>query len=314
MSKPTPAEKALSIGIVISARADRRLLYASLQSIERLANLPSLVVVVLPRGRDHLFDHREFAGSRLPIHVLTSEGPDGLWLTVGFRVLAPAVDLAIFANEGTIFEGDYVQQVRRRYADWEDLVGMVEIVSHVVKVGPGAALSDINVLSQMREGAFHSVLRQWLRARSLMPTILSLRVAACGKLKFVTFSAFCDWMSYALFLDQLRRRGRTTVESTKYAWELRLSPERRSGFDFGYAIYDRLTRISDYADQPASPRPIHLNPRVEKIKLFAEQALQYVLSPRSKGHIVTVLQGMLTARRDFKARTRTIRREIRELA
>jgi hypothetical protein len=290
------------------------LLRASLQSIERLASPPSLVVVVLPRGRDHLFDRRELAGSRLPIRVLTSEGSDDLWLTVGFRVLAPAVDMAIFASEGTIFEGDYVEQVRRRYADWEDLVGMVEIVSQVVKVGPGAGLSDIDVLSQMREGSLHSLLRRSLRARSLMPSILSLRVAACGKLKFVTFSAFCDWMSYALFLDQLRRRGRTGVELTKYARELRLSSERRSGFDFGYAIYDRLTRISDYTDQVASPRPIYLSPRVEKMKLFAEQALQYLLSPRSKAHIVTVLQGMLAARRDFKARTRIIQREIRELA
>src|SRR5260370_5668398 len=113
-----------------------------------------------------------------------------------------------------------------------------------------------------------------------MPCILSMRTATCGKLRFVTFSAFCDWMSYALFLDELRPRGRTAVKMARHARELRFSAERRNGFDFGYAIYDRLARINDYAARVGSQQLSYLNPRTEKRKLFSEQALQYFLSPR----------------------------------
>jgi hypothetical protein len=314
MSKPAPGEDALGVGIVLSARSDRRLLRASLQSIERLSSPPDLVIVVLPRGREHLFDQGELAGSHLPVRVLVSEAADDSWLTVGFRELAPAVDVAIFASEGTIFETEYVQAIQDRYTTWQDIVGLLEIVPRVVKVPTGTDLSDIRVVSQMHEGALHTMLRRWLRARSLMPCILTLRMAACRQLRFTTFSAFCDWMSYTLFLNRLRPRGRTAVEFAERAHELHVSAERRSGFDFGYAIYDRLTRIGDYTDMTTSPRPSYLNPRVEKMKLFAEQTLQLFLSPRSKRHIVTVIQGMLAARRKSKATMRSVQREIRDLA
>lgn len=301
----------LKVGIVISARSDSRLLCATLQSIERLADSPGLVIVVLPQGPEHLLDRRELANSRLPLRILAANGLADSWLTVGFRALAPVVDIAIFAREGIVFERDFVQRARRRYADWEDLVGMIEIITDVIKVGPRSGFAGLADESRSRDGLFHQFLRRWLRARSLMPAVLTLRTLACGQLKFVTFSAFCDWMSYALFLDRLRPRGRTVVAVAENAQELRFYAERRSGFEFGYELYNRLSRIRDYVDE--LPRTSYLNPNIEKMRLFAEQALQYLLSPRAKRHIVTVMKGMLAARRDIRMQARRIRAEIRDL-
>jgi len=302
----------LSVGIVISARSDWRLLHATLQSIARLASQPALVIVVLPRGREYLVDRPEFAGLQLPIRVLAADALEDSWLAVGFRAMAPIVDLAIFLSEGTIVQRDCVKQVQCRYAAWEDLVGIVDVVADTIKVAPNTENSGLAAGSQMRNGLLHSLLRRRLRARSLMPAVLSVRLAASGNLRFVTFSTFCDWMSYAVCLDQLRARGRTVVGVAEQARELQVSTERRSAFEFGYVLYDRLSRIDDYIDRPVEAS--YLNPRTEKVKLFVEQALQYLLSPDTRRHAMTTLKGMLKARRDTKMRERAIQRELRDLA
>lgn len=302
----------LKVGIVISGRSDGRRLHASLQSVERLASRPSLVIVILRPGHDHLLAPRELAGSQLPIRILTSDGPADSWLTIGFRALAPVVDIAIFLSEGTILEGDYVRQTQRRYASWEDLIGMIEIVSDAVKVDANAAHSSLASESQTRDGFLRAWLRRRLRARSLMPSILSLRLTACRNINFVIFSEFCDWMSFALFLDRLRARGRTEVTMTQAAQEVRFGAERRSSFDFGYTLYNRLTRIEDYVD--VAPEVSYLSPSMEKTRLFAEQALQYLLSACTDRNISTMMRGMLASRRDIKVQARAIQREIRDLA
>src|SRR5262249_34091956 len=152
----------------------------------------------------------------------------------------PVMDIAIFVREGTLLQPDFVRRAQRNYAVWEDLVGKLEVVANVVKVSVDSGSA---VKSDTRDGLLHSLVRRWLRARSLMPSVLSLRIAACGNLKFVTFSAFCDWMSFALFLDTLRPRGRTVVAIAEGVQELRLGAERRSGFDLGYELYNRLSRV-----------------------------------------------------------------------
>ena len=306
-----PSGTALSIGIVISARSDPLLLSATLNSVALLAVAPTLVLVLLPRGREHLLDQVDIAESRLPISVLRADGLDDSWLTVGFRHLAPIVDIAIFTREGMLLDRDYTQAIERRYLDWGDLVGILQIASELVAIRD--ADDPASSGHEVRAGAVARMLRRRLRAPSLMSCALALRVAACGGLKFITFSAYCDWLSYALTLDRLRARGRTAVVWAEDLRELHLGAERRTGFDFGYTIYDRLSRINDYVDQGASPEPSYLNPRMEKIRLFAEQGLQLVVDPPSRGHIATVLRGMMAARRDSKVRMRKLQREIREL-
>lgn len=315
MSRPASSAAVPAVGIAISARHDRGLLRATLQSIARLATPPSFVAVVVPRGLEHLIDHGQLAALQLPITISSCDALDGSWLTTGFRALAPTVDVAIFVAEGTVFESAYLERIRSRFDNWEDLVGLVEIVSHVLKVKSAAELADVDAVSAMRE-SLSALIRRRLRARSLMPNVLSLRVAACGLLNFaMVSSSVCDWISYALLLDQLRARGRTAVEFAAHAGELRFGVERRSGFDFGYAVYDRLERINDYTSRLASPpTESYLKPRSEQLRLFAEQALQYIVSACTKRHIITVLHGMLAARRDLKARASRMRREIRDLA
>jgi hypothetical protein len=308
-----PSGTALSIGIVISARSDPRLLRATLKSVALLTVPPTLVLVLLPRGREHLLDQADIAGSRLPISVLRADGLDDSWLTVGFRHLAPIVDIAMFTREGMLLDPDYTRAIERRYADWGDLVGILQVASELVVIKDSGDPSSPAGEHEVRAGAVTRMLRRRLRAPSLMSCALALRVAACGGLKFVTFSAYCDWLSYALTLDRLRARGRTALVWAEDLRELHLGAERRTGFDFGYTIYDRLSRINDYVDRGASPQPSYLNPRMEKIRLFAEQGLQLVLDPPSRGHIATVLQGMMAARRDSKVRMRKLQREIREL-
>jgi hypothetical protein len=286
----------------------------TLQSIERFPIFPSSVVVVIPRGREHLLEHDKVTGSRLPIRVVSSEPSEDSWITTGFRVLAPAVDVLIFAAEGTIFENVYLDRVRSRFADWEDLVGLVEIVSELIEVGSAAELMNSDPAPARRDAGLHAFMRRWLRARSLMPTVLSLRAAASRGLNFAAGSQFFDWIAQALILDQLRARGRTAVEFGKDVRGWRFSVERRSGFEFGYAVYDRLARIHECTSNFRSPGPTHLNPRIEKARLFSEQIVQYALSTSTKRHGITIVNGMLAARRDLKARAHRMRREIRDLA
>jgi hypothetical protein len=313
MTVPAQADKTPTVGFVVSGRSNPRLLRATLRSIELMTERPDLVLVVVPKGREHAFDRAQWADSPVRVRSLMSEGADDSWLGTGLRTVAPAVDIAIFAAEGTIFDGEYLSDVKRRYATWEDFVGSIELVSSVIKVDADTVDEDLAVAMQRREGRLHSLLRRRLRACSLIPSVLAVRTEACNKLKFVSFSAFCDWMSYALLLDQLRRRGRTTVEFGKHLAEMRFDAERRSGFDFGYTIYDRISRIEDYTS-PGALRASYLAPRLEKLKLFGEQALQYFLSPSRKKHIVTIIQGMLAARRDLKTSMRNVQRDIRAMS
>jgi hypothetical protein len=302
------ADKTPTVGFVVSGRSNPRLLRATLRSIELMTERPDLVLVVVPKGREHAFDRGQWTDSPVRVRSLMSEGSDDSWLGTGLRTVAPAVDIAIFASEGTIFDADYLSDLKRRYATWEDFVGSIELVSSVIKVDADTVDEDLAVAMQRREGRLHSLLRRRLRAYSLIPSVLAVRTEACNKLKFVSFSAFCDWMSYALLLDQLRRRGRTTVEFGKH-----FDAERRRGFDFGYTIYDRISRIEDYTS-PGALGASYLAPRLEKLKLFGEQALQYFLSPSRKKHIVTIIQGMLAARRDLKTSIRNVQRDIRAMS
>jgi hypothetical protein len=314
MTGAVVAETLPSVGFVVSARSNPRLLGATLRSIELLTGRPDLVLVVAPKGREHLIDRKRLDESPLRMRFLSSDGPEDAWLTTGLRFAAPLVDLLIFVSEGTVFEPEYLSETQRQFSTWEDFVGSIEFVSSAIKLDAGADVQDYAGIMQRREGRLHSLLRCSLRAYSLMPCVLAVRTEACNKLKFVNFSAFCDWMSYALFLDGLRRRGRTAVGFGRLLAEMRFEAERRSGFDFGYTIYNRISRINDYVAPTASRRASYLHPRREKAKMLGEQALQYLLSPGRKRYIATILQGMLAARRDLKASIRGVQRDIRALS
>src|SRR5262245_31499097 len=106
----------LNVGIVISARSDARLLHATLDSIEQLAEPPSLFFVAIQQGREHLLDLLDLTRSPVPVRIVTTNVPADSWLTLGFRSLAPVMDIAIFVREGTLLQPDFVRRAQRNYA------------------------------------------------------------------------------------------------------------------------------------------------------------------------------------------------------
>jgi hypothetical protein len=309
-SASPPIDEGPSVGIVVSARADARLLRGTLRSIGLMDTRPELVIVVTPKGRDHLLDRAMIADLPVPIRVLSADVADDSWLTVGLRAMALSVDVALFAAEGTLFDRRHVGNVKERFGNWDDVVGSVELVANVIPVDSVNDVTPALTAPGAQHRSVHPLLRRWLRARSMMPCVLTARIKACNGLSFPPLSAFCDWISYALFLGQLRDRGRVTVGAATSAAELRFAVERRSGFEFGYMIYNRLCRTEDYSDFGSR---IFLSPRLEKLRLFIDSAIQYLLMPNRRPHIATMIRGVLAARHDLKVIDRDVHRDIRAI-
>jgi hypothetical protein len=301
-------------GVVVLARSDPRLLHATLRSIEHLARSPDRLSVVLPPGREHVFSDAVKPGAAVPIQTVTGR-LDRSALEQGLVSLAAEVDIALLVPEGVVLDPDYLDRLADKAVRWDDLVGEIDVVGRAVKLPVDAPLPALEELRGRTEWAVLPTLRKLLRARSAMASMLWVRVAACGNIRFVQLPEFCDFIAFALYLDRLRYRGRTALIFSRQASHLRLLPERRTGYDVGYALFSRLRQIAAYDDQRnlAPGRDSYLRERVEMMRLLGEQALQLVVSPRSKRHVATFLQGMWAARHAAKIQQQKLRREIREL-
>ena len=61
------ADNTPTVGFVVSGRSNPRLLRATLRSIELMTERPDLVLVVVPKGREHAFDRGQWTDS--PVRV-----------------------------------------------------------------------------------------------------------------------------------------------------------------------------------------------------------------------------------------------------
>ncbi len=300
-------------GIVVLARSDRRLLQVTLRALGELTRVPDRVAVVIPPGREHVFAEPAPVAA---IPVLTIRGRiDRSALEQGFAAIAAEVDVVLLVPEGVILAPDYLDVLADKAARWDDLVGEIDVVADAIKLPVDAVLPGLADLRRSSEAAVLPFLRRHLRARTAMASMLWVRVAAAGGVKFIRLPEFCDYIAFALFLDRLRRRGRTRLSFTGRARHIRLMPERRTGFDVGYALFSRLRDVAAY-DEQRNLAPVHasyLDERLEMVRLLGEQALQLVVSPRSKRHVATFLQGLWAARRAARERQQKLRREIRDL-
>jgi hypothetical protein len=114
----------------------------------------------------------------------------------------------------------------------------------------------------------------------------------------------------------LRPRGRTRLMASGAAVQLRLATERRSGFDAGRELYGALNRIGELRDRTDlifERRRSYLDPRAEKIRLFAEQALRYAGAPAARAHVGSFIRGMWAARRDANKVLQRVQNDIRNL-
>ena len=284
-------------------------------SIGQLTRPADQISVVVPADREYVFSEMIASAARtLPIRTVRCRVDAAL--DQGFVATAGEVDVVLFVPEGVILDPDYLAILSDKVRSWDDLVGEIDIVHRAIKLPIDAPIPSLEDLRRRIESGAVASLRKLLRARSAMASLLWVRVAACGNIQFVHMPTFCGFIGFALFLDRLRCRGRTAMLFTDHARHIRLLPERRMGFDVGYALFSRLLHIASYDDQHASSprRPSYLVERLEMARLLGEQALQLVVSPRSKRYVVAFLQGMWAARRDSRVQDRRLRREIRELS
>lgn len=306
--------RTLRCGLVVLARSDPRLLQVTLRSVDQLTRPPDRVTVVVPAGRDHVFANPANASAHVPVRTVRCRA-DRPALEQGVGSIAAEVDIILFVPEGVILDADYLDVLADKAGRWDDLVGEIDVVGGAIKLPVGAPVPDIADLRRSTEWTTRPILRRFLRARSAMASMLWFRVAACGSIPFVQLPEFCDFIAFALFLDRLRSRGRTNLLFGRHARQIRLMPERRNGFDAGYALFSKLGHIAAYDDRRnlGAGHESYLRERLEMSRLLGEQALQFVMSPRSKRHVATFLQGMWAARRAAKIQQQKIRREIREL-
>jgi hypothetical protein len=297
-------------GIAVLARSDRRMMEATLASIARLADGPEAVVLAAPKLRAHLFDDAPSDPSR-PIRVVTADNADALPLADGFRALAPKVDVIVFVPEGVALGTSYLASIHEAAQRWPDLVGEIGVIRHVVedeRIDP-TVFDDTE-----RQNPLHPL--RWLRPRTLFANLLWVRVEACGNLKFMAFPQSAEYLAFSSLLDQLRPRGRTRVVSCATAVQVRAGPERRSGYEAGRELYGALSLIGEWRDRSDAAfaaRSSYLDPRTEKIRLFAEQIMRYLALPAARGHIGSFIKGMWAARREAAASRHRIRDDIRNL-
>jgi len=301
----------LRYGIVVLAKADRRLAETTLQSLARLADAPDAVVFIVRALREHQFAGVGSGAGGAPLRVVTSESVDALPLSDGFRAMAAAVDIILFVPEGVALGPDYLTRIRKRVERWQDLVGEIDVVDRVVDL-------------ERFTGDFGGPAKFWpaaawwrsLRPKTLATHVLWVRVEACGGVKFMPFPQSCEYLAFSFLLDQLHDRGRTRVASSGAAVQMRAAPERRSGFAAGRELYGALSRIGEWrssSDMGFADRAYYLDPRSEKIALFGEQMLRYAGSAATRAHVGSFIRGMWAARREATASRDRIRDDIRSL-
>ena len=309
-------ETARAYGFVVLARSEPRLLAATLESIRLSRKQPDVLVVVIPKTREHVFASvRQAATSNPGIHVLCSDVYETSPLAMGVRFVAGQVGVAIVASEGVVLDPGYLTSVCCSFEDWADLVGQIDLVDRI---------RDVDVRTDTIAGSALLMPpgHRWkwcaaLRARSLMSSILAVRLASCRNIPIGRLPDGHDWVAFSILLDELQGRGRTVAKFTDHAFQIRLSPERRDRFDDAYSLYELLSRLRELglpSFMAQHVAPSYVNPRLEKMRLLADQIEDLVVSPGRGSNAMTFIRGMLAARRDVKARRRRLRREIRDLA
>lgn len=301
-----------TIGLIVVGRGDPRLADATLASLRHWRSPPDRVVLAVPKGREHAF--AAIAASAAVTLVATAEAD---LLAAGLAALADHVELVVAAPEGVVFEPSWLDAMRDRAMLFEDLVGGIDLVHRAVKITPegDAPLPEPQHDAPVAERWLLPGLRRLVRARSLMGALLWARVAVLPQIRLATAGEGGDAIAFVLALDQLARRGRTEMGFTRHARHLRLLPERRTGFDAGYGLYRRLEQVAEARRAAAvgAPAASHLDLRVERLRLLAEQAVRALVGRAGKHNAATFLKGALAARRDGLAVRRTVLRDLREL-
>lgn len=309
------AQGTLSYGVAILARFDPRLTRATLASIRAFVPQPECIVLVVPRTRQHLFADLT-AATDGDIECITT-GDDEM-LSTGIGTLVPAADIGIVVPEGVVFEADYFKALRRKVEDFEDRVGAIDLVHQVLKIDAAMEQDkvELNLEDRPRERPIISTMRALLAARSLLGAVFWVRTAALGQIKLAAIPDRGEAIAYASALDELRARGRTEIGFTPSARQLRLTPERRSGYDAGYHLYRRLCQAAETQHAEAAVRGakhVHLAWGAERMRLIVTQVVRALASPASRHHAKTFLRGALAARRDARKIARTVQRDLRNM-
>lgn len=305
----------LSYGVAILARFDPRLTQATLASVRAFTPQPDRIVLVVPQTREHIFADLATGDDSGIERVITG---DDATLSAAIHALAPSTDIGVVVPEGVVFDADYFEALRREVEDFEDIVGAIDLVHQVVKIDTGTenAKAEIDLSDRPREASLFSTMRALLAARSLLGAVFWVRIAVLGQIRLAAMPDLGEAIAYALALDELRTRGRTAVRFTPSARHLRLIPERRSGYDAGYHLYRRLCQVAEAQHAESAlrgSRPLHLPPRIERMRLIFTQAVRALASPASRHHATTFLKGALTARRDARNIGRTVQRDLRDM-
>jgi hypothetical protein len=245
--------------------------------------------------------------------VVAADNADALPLAEGFRALAPKVDVIIFVPEGVVLGASHLASVHEAALRWPDLVAEIGVIPRIVE--------DERVASTVAEGMEQGIrpaasALRWLRPRTLFTNVMWVRDEACGNLKFMAFPQSAEYLAFSSLLDQLRARGRTRVTAWYTAVQVRPGPERRSGYEAGRELYGALSRIGEWRDRSDAAfaaRSSYLDPRTEKIRLFAEQIMRYLGQPAARAHIGSFIRGMWAARREAASSRHRIRDDIRNL-
>ncbi|MEZ5785767.1 MAG: hypothetical protein R3D62_04630 [Xanthobacteraceae bacterium] len=309
------AEGGLSYGIAVLARFDPRLTLATLASVRAFTPQPDRIVLVVPQTREHIFAGLATGEDLGTDRVIAG---DDEMLSAAIHTLAPSTDIGVVVPEGIIFEADYLQALRRKVEDFEDIVGAIDLVHQVIKIdtGPGNDKAEIDLRGRPREASIVSTLRAMLAARSLLGAVFWVRIATLGQIKLAAMPDLGETIAYAQALDELRARGRTEIRFTPSARHLRLIPERRSGYDAGYQLYRCLCQVAEAQHAESALRgalPAHLPPQAERARLIFTQAVRALASPANRHHATTFLKGAFAARRDARNIDRTVQRDLRDM-
>lgn len=306
-------DNTLSYGVAILARFDPRLTQATLASVRAATSNFGSIVLVVPHSRRHVF-------AAFPTEIDTDidyiTANDDELQSAAVAALVPSADIGIVVPEGMIFDADYFKVLRHKVEDFEDRVGAIDLVYQVLKIDSAGEehKAELNLDDHPHERPLISTLRAMLAARSLLGAVFWVRTAALGQIKLATTAQLSDTLVYALALDALRARGRTEINFTPNAYELRLTPERRSGYDAGYRLYHHLYQITEGQSVERTIRPVkpsHLGTGTERARLIFTQVVRALASPENRFHARTFLQGALAAWRDARNVGRTVQRDLR---
>ncbi|MFD2183549.1 hypothetical protein [Rhodoplanes azumiensis] len=300
-----------TFGVIVIGRGDPRLAAATLAATRAWRHPPTRAVLAVPKGREHAFAAVAAAASAGIVAAAESD-----LLADAVAVLAAEVDIVVATSEGVVLDAAWLAILRDHVILYADSIAGVDLVPRVVKIATEGTGADLAVADRPHEPSLVSWLRGVIRARSLLGAVFWGRTVTLRQIGLDTTGEGGDAVSFLLALDQLRRRGRTTVGVTRHARHARLLPERRTGFDVGYGLYRRLEQLAEARRAAAAVggvAPSHLDLAVERLRLTVELALRSLLGTGGRHNAATFLNGVRAARRDALAVRRTVVRDLREL-